>query len=170
VRDPAATKAEVEAAIEAAHEEFSRAMRYGLFPRKGAVGPDFLLRWQAHHIIERLPDEVMPSSVRDYACSILSEPPKGLKHTYAEDRDVFIVEVIGLVIGRGFLPTRNDATRTKERYGEPVNQSACSIVAKALARIGVRLSERAIEDIWARYVREKEKWTEKSRDSPGKMN
>jgi hypothetical protein len=164
VRDPAATKAEVEAAIEAARKQFAFAMKCGLFPKKGAVEPDFLLREQAHDIIKGLPDEVMPSSVRDYACSMLSEPPKGLKHTYAADRDLLISEVLGDVVGRGFPPTRNDATRTKEKYGELANQSACSIVEKALKRVGVHLSERAIEDIWAQYVRWERSVREKKTD------
>jgi hypothetical protein len=169
VRDRTATKAEIEAAIEAARREFVLAMKYAGFPNKSADEPpsDFSLRYYTHHIIEKLPEEVLSSESRDYLCKILSEPPKGLKHTYTE-RDGRIAEVLGMIEGLGFPPTRNDTTRAREKAGEPANQSACSIVMKALARLGVHMSERTVEDIWARDVREKRKWTEKSGVSPGK--
>jgi hypothetical protein len=148
VRDRTATKAEVEAAFEMAYEEFSRAKRLG-FLKKAAAEPDVVFRYFVHDAISRFPDEVLPPSLRDYICSALSEEPKG-KRTYAGSRNLRIIQVVYLVMDRGFDPTRNDATRTKERCGEPVNQSACSIVAKALRRVGVRLDERSVEDIYLR--------------------
>jgi hypothetical protein len=41
-----------------------------------------------------------------------------------------------------FPLTRNEATET---------ESACSIVSQAFAEIGIKLSEKAIAKIWARY-------------------
>ena len=41
-----------------------------------------------------------------------------------------------------FSPTRNEATE---------RESACSIVSQALATIGIKLGEKAIAKIWARY-------------------
>lgn len=42
----------------------------------------------------------------------------------------------------GFRPTRNRATEA---------EFACSIVARALGRLGVHLSESAVEKIWERF-------------------
>src|SRR5262249_59547477 len=101
--------------------------------------PDRQLRYEARDLIKRLPDEVIREHVRDYVCGVLSETPKGLKRTYAAGRDGYIAEAVYDATRRGFPPTRNAATRGKE--------SACSLVAKALARVGVNLSERTVEDI-----------------------
>ena len=49
---------------------------------------------------------------------------------------------IKLLVEQGFRPTRNVASRGGE------TESACSIVRAALERIGVYLSEDAIEKIW----------------------
>jgi hypothetical protein len=146
VRDPAATKAEIEAAIEAACEEFRRLKRLGWFPKKKPF--DNPLRYEALELIKRLPDEVMPPHLRDYICGVLSKE-KGLRRTYAAGRDGDIAYAVWDATMRGFHPTRNEATRRKEALGKPAGQSACSIVTKALARVGVHMSERSIEDIWA---------------------
>ena len=146
MRDPAATKAEIEAAIEGACEEFRRLKRLGWFPKKKPF--DNPLRYEALELIKRLPDEVMPPPLRDYICEVLSKT-RGLRRTYAADRDGHIAEAVYVAARRGFRPTRNEATRDKEKPGEPAGQSACSIVTKALARVGVPMSERNVEDIWA---------------------
>jgi hypothetical protein len=140
VRDPAATKAEIEAAIEAACEEFGWLKGRGWF--------DNQLRYEALDLIKRLPDEVMPPHLRDYICGVLSKE-KGLRRTYAAGRDGHIAYAVWDATMRGFAPTRNEVTRRKEALREPAAQSACSIVTKALARVGVHMSERSIEDIWA---------------------
>jgi hypothetical protein len=146
VRDPAATKAEIEAAIEGACEEFSWLKGRGWFPKK--LPFDNQLRYEALDLIKRLPDEVMPPHLRDYICGVLSKE-KGLRRTYAAGRDGHIAYAVWDATCRGFPPTRNEATRRKEALGEPAAQSACSIVTKALARVGVHMGERSIEDIWA---------------------
>jgi hypothetical protein len=48
----------------------------------------------------------------------------------------------GELLNRGFAATRNDATE---------NECACSIVAKALARLGIDLSYHAVAKIWAEH-------------------
>jgi hypothetical protein len=146
VRDPAATKAEIEAAIEAACEEFGWLKGRGWFPKK--LPFDNQLRYEALDLIKRLPDEVMPPHLRDYICGVLSKE-KGLRRTYAAGRDGHIAYAVWDATMRGFPPTRNEVTRRKEALREPAAQSACSIVTKALARVGVHMSERSIEDIWA---------------------
>jgi hypothetical protein len=146
VRDPAATKAEIEAAIEGACEEFGWLKGRGWFPKK--LPFDKQLRYEALDLIKRLPDEVMPPHLRDYICGVLSKE-KGLRRTYAAGRDEHIAYAVWDATMRGFPPTRNEVTRRKEALREPAAQSACSIVTKALARVGVHMSERSIEDIWA---------------------
>ena len=58
MRDPAATKAGIEAAIEGASEEFRWLKGRGWFPKK--LPFDNQLRYEALDLIKRLPDEVMP--------------------------------------------------------------------------------------------------------------
>jgi len=146
VRDPAATKAEIEAAIEGACKEFGWLKGRGWFPKK--LPFDNQLRYEALDLITRLPDEVMPPHLRDYICGALSKT-RGVRRTYAAGRDGLIAYAVWDATMCGFRPTRNEATRRKEALGEPASQSACSIVTKALARVGVHMSERSIEDIWA---------------------
>ena len=80
MRDPAATKAEIEAAIEGACGGFRRLKRLGWFPKKKPF--DNPLRYEALELIKRLPDEVMPPPLRDYICEVLSKT-RGLRRTYA---------------------------------------------------------------------------------------
>ena len=80
MRNPAATKAEIEAAIEAAREEFGWLKGRGWFPKK--LPFDNQLRYEALDLIKRLPDEVMPPHLRDYICGVLSKT-RGLRRTYA---------------------------------------------------------------------------------------
>jgi hypothetical protein len=147
VRDPTVNAAdEVKAAIDIA-------VRYlGLFQRLGVlskayVDPDQHLRSEARMQItamgvltnDMLPEHLrMPKHVRDYLYRLLEEQPTG-KATVAR-RDACITSAIWQIVGRGFAATRNAGTRDKE--------SACSIVQKALARVGLTLSERTVEDIW----------------------
>jgi hypothetical protein len=71
-------------------------------------------------------------------------PRKRGRHSGYEyrNRDAFIVGVIKVIAkSRGINPTRNREQRKVE--------SACSILHKALRRLGVKnLDERAIESIW----------------------
>ena len=108
MRDPAATKAEIEAAIEGACEEFRRLKRLGWFPKKKPF--DNPLRYEALELIKRLPDEVMPPPLRDYICEVLSKT-RGLRRTYAAGRDGHIAVAVYGATRRGFPPTRNEATR-----------------------------------------------------------
>jgi hypothetical protein len=108
VRDPAATKAGIEAAIEGACEEFRWLKGRGWFPKK--LPFDNQLRYEALDLIKRLPDEVMPPHLRDYICGALSKT-RGLRRTYAADRDVHIAEAVYNATRRGFPPDaeRGDA-------------------------------------------------------------
>jgi hypothetical protein len=155
MRDPTAVNdPRVEEAVEAACAAFRSLKELGWFPKKLPDEPDALLRYRAHDVIKGLPDEVMPAHLRDYVCGLLSKTPEGLRRTYAASRDQYIAEIVDDMVRRGFPATRNDATRAKESRGASANQSASSIVAKALARIDVNVSERSVEDIWARSYAE----------------
>lgn len=140
MRDPG-IDAKVEAAIESECNEFRWLKEHGWFPKKSAK-PD-PLRFEACDLIKRLPDEVMPAHLRDYVCGVLSQTPRDLKRTYAAGRDLYIADAVYHVMKRGFHPTRSSASRDKG-----LAESACSIVQKALARAGVTISERMVEDIW----------------------
>ncbi|MEQ1770784.1 MAG: hypothetical protein ABL879_13185 [Devosia sp.] len=73
--------------------------------------------------------------------------PRGRNRMANFARDATIAVTIRWLIKEGFYATRNEATDAQE--------SACSVVAKALAANGgPHLSERAIEKIWERYQRE----------------
>jgi hypothetical protein len=65
------------------------------------------------------------------------------KFTHAT-RDITIANTITLVCRDfGLRPTRSRATRDKDGP-----ESACSIVTKALSRLGIYMSEDAVEKIW----------------------
>ena len=112
MRDPAATKAEIEAAIDGACEEFGWLKGRGWFPKK--LPFDNQLRYEALDLIKRLPDEVMPPHLRDYICGALSKT-RGLRRTYAAGRDGHIAVAVYGATRRGFPPTRNEATRRPVR-------------------------------------------------------
>jgi hypothetical protein len=65
------------------------------------------------------------------------------------ERDLCIVVAVGQTAQKfGFALTRNRATRDLEK-----RESACSIVAAALKRLGVEgISEDAVEKVWARWT------------------
>jgi hypothetical protein len=147
VRDPTATNPEVEAAIESACESFWWIEAQEWSPQKKPV--DIPLHHEASYHIKGIPGLIMPARVREYILGVLSRSAESQRHTYAAGRDQDIVQVVHEIATKhGFPPTRNRETRRTE--------SACSIVAKALARLGVCMSERSIEDIWARAVRDDE--------------
>jgi hypothetical protein len=104
VRDPAATKAGIEAAIEGACEEFRWLKGRGWFPKK--LPFDNQLRYEALDLIKRLPDEVMPPHLRDYICGVLSKE-KGLRRTYAAGR-----ELRGAAFPRRGTRRRGDCSRS----------------------------------------------------------
>ena len=89
--------------------------------------------------------------LRDYACRRLSgdmppPPVKPARGRSADDNQWRNVCIVGYLIPpllrAEFSPTRNEATES---------ESACSIVSQALAKIGIKLREKTIAKIWARY-------------------
>ena len=107
------------------------------------VAPKVLF-WIAARFVES--GCAMPNHLRRYVAGALElrsrvAPPRQRgPDPYAKHaRDGDIAEVVGKIVELGFRPTRNRATET---------ESACSIVAKALAMMGLHLSVPAIEKIW----------------------
>jgi hypothetical protein len=89
---------------------------------------------------------VMPNHLRQYVADTLRlrsrdaptrrrGPDPYAKHA----RDTDIADAVGKIVKLGFRPTRNRESET---------ESACSIVAQALGKMGVHLSVPAIEKIW----------------------
>lgn len=74
-------------------------------------------------------------------------PIKERRH-WATGRDIRISLAVRHVMTMGFLPYRNEATRDAER-----GESACSIVATALGRLGVAIGEHAVVKIWGNTAR-----------------
>ena len=100
-------------------------------------------------VIPTLPDHLAPPpGMTDFILQRLTGqdplPRKPGRHSGYEyrNRDAFIVGVINTIVSsRGVNPTRNREQKNVE--------SACSILHKALVRLGVKtLNERAIERIW----------------------
>ena len=84
----------------------------------------------------------LPFALSRYLIGILR---KGLplKHKLANrGRDLQVCFCIKLLVEEGFLPTRNLASRGSD------TESACSVVRAALEKMGIVMSEDAIEKIW----------------------
>ncbi|MGY4285790.1 hypothetical protein ACVWXO_005010 [Bradyrhizobium sp. LM2.7] len=74
-----------------------------------------------------------------------TKPSRGRgRPSVLQDRNQKIVAAIEWVVGKGIPRTRDRATADKGG-----SLSACAIVAEALRRLGLHMSERNIEDIWA---------------------
>ena len=90
--------------------------------------------------------EIADKRVRRLSGDVPPPPVKPARGRSADDnrwRNVCIVGyLIPPLLRAEFPPTRNEATET---------ESACSIVSQALAKIGIKLGEKAIAKIWARY-------------------
>lgn len=93
----------------------------------------------------------MPERLRKYIADFLFSQPKAAGESRRRGpapygnhtRNFYIACTIHHIVKEGFKPTRNRATTEVE--------SACSIVAKALPKIGVHLSESAVEKIWGEF-------------------
>src|SRR4051794_7139591 len=89
-------------------------------------------------MVGNLTDE-LPAGAKAEIIKILKTAARSRGHPRSR-RDVLIVEAVRRLVELGGLTvTRNEATRDRK--------SACAVVAETLARLGVRLKERSIEDI-----------------------
>jgi hypothetical protein len=61
-------------------------------------------------------------------------------------RDQRIAEMVALTCQDGFYVNRGSATKDHER-----RESACSIVAEALSKLGFKLSEKRVKAIWDKH-------------------
>jgi hypothetical protein len=97
-------------------------------------------------------DCAMPASLGRYAAEVLGRQSQGAprrrrgRDPYGNHvRDFHITSAVLNVARLGLKPTRNRATE---------KESACSIVRGALEKLGVHLSEAAVEKIWERVSHE----------------
>jgi hypothetical protein len=104
-----------------------------------------VLCWVASRFVES--GCAFPTQLRAYiAGTLYSQSRKAPRRGRGRDpyanyiRDDDVTRVVRKVVELGFRPTRNRATET---------ESACSIVAQALAKLGIHLSVPAVEKIWS---------------------
>ena len=71
--------------------------------------------------------------------------PRGVGHPSNSLRDRWIASTVAVVcMDARFAPTRNSATDTA---------CGCSIVAEALGKLGIELSEKRVRSIWDKHAR-----------------
>jgi hypothetical protein len=160
VRDPAGINSRTEAAIELAVEILHSPAKWGMLDGRHhseGLPPD------EKEVLDSMPDDpddfeaymdvflntTLPEHVRDHVCRVLLERKPNFSKIKT-DRNVWIAAAVEMVRERGFAYTRShDVVKSNEPY------SACGIVTAALARLGIHIPERTIEDIWgARDVSE----------------
>jgi len=97
----------------------------------------------------------LPLSLRQYIANSLHSQAKEApqrrrgRDPYANNtRDFYIALTVSMIVGLGFRPTRNRATKYKDKA-----ESACSITAKALAKCDLYMDESNVERIWAQFER-----------------
>lgn len=103
----------------------------------------------ADHLTAR--GEPLPLELQRYVVGAAVVPPKWKKGRNPVSniyRDDAIFRAVELVVGQGFNATKNDSSE---------HESACSIVAKALAQIGSAMSEDNVETIWSNRCKAMEK-------------
>ena len=138
----------LEDAIQDATETVKLAVELGVFQpanlkRRHAIRRSRCPAW----CVSSLPDGILPNDVRAFVYDELAKDKTLLrgrgKHVSGEfrRRDAFLVALLEHMHNKfGFNPTRNDASRD--------NHSASSIVHIVLNRLGLKLAERTIDDIW----------------------
>lgn len=141
MRDPT-VDVRVEEAVRRARTVLGLYMRLGAFRRCREEDPAERNLRSASRISITMAAwrRAIPRLEAEFVCRMLNQPQPIGRPTYA-NRNLFIVRMVEDIKQRGFAPTRNDTMRD-------IRESACSIVAKALAQLGLNLSERSIEDIW----------------------
>jgi hypothetical protein len=110
------------------------------------VAPKVLF-WVAARFVES--GCAMPHHLRRYVAEALTSrsrdaPPRRRgPDPYAKHaRDTDIADAVGKIVRLGFRPTRNR---------ESQNESACSIVAKALQKLGLHVEVPTVEKIWSGF-------------------
>jgi hypothetical protein len=118
--------------------------------RSGDYFSDGMLRCAAALMLDATRGIVDPH-LRSYASERLSgdvPPPREDRRNKHAYRDAVIAGwLIHPLVLKGMSPTRNEATKDRDK-----GESACSIVSKALIRVGLSLSERRLAEIWAEAV------------------
>jgi hypothetical protein len=128
--------------------------------RSGNADAQAFLCLTAGHLIRE--DKKVPSVLRGYIASLLmawasagsSKRGKGRpKDNAIISRDAFIVSAVEALLAgyaeHGLQATRSrDPSRRSSELGNEPAESACSIVQKTLAGLGIHMSEANVEKIW----------------------
>jgi hypothetical protein len=94
--------------------------------------------------------EPLPSVLRDWLVQDLRAPRLEYAVRGYWTRDAFIRITVHMLVKQfGMNATRGKISRSKDR----ANECGCSIVARALGKVGFSLSEDAVEKIWNRRPR-----------------
>jgi hypothetical protein len=141
---------DIDEAIAKTVETLRVAIDIGIFRPHDPNRQHSVRRLDARMCVSSLPDGILPDEVRAFIYEELAEP-KTLARAPGRHvdgafrrRDAFLVAMIEHLSTLDFRPTRNDASRDKGG-----GYSAAGIVHVALKRLGVKLAERTIEDIWS---------------------
>jgi hypothetical protein len=131
----------IEEAVRSTREFLEPAVRHGIFARPDPDRRD-ILREQVEQM-GYMRDPQLPVETRAEIIEILKQAPRGRGRARSW-RNLLIIEAVRRLVERPphFSVTRGEATM---HLGH--RESACSIVAEALAQLGVKLRERGIEDI-----------------------
>jgi hypothetical protein len=112
---------------------------------KGNREADRLLRvWAQRWLKSRVP---LSEPLLSYACKIIgnkARPPHRSRGSY-HARNRYIAAAVRIITELGYLPTRSPAQRNEE--------SACSIVTKALTELRRSMSEERVQKIWTDELR-----------------
>jgi hypothetical protein len=111
---------------------------------------------EAREWVQGLSDEEIPQEMREHVCAVLSRVEQDIYRTVHERlrsdrrqppkqvRDAYIYAAVELLINAGYELSRNETTDSRE--------SASSLVAQALAKIAVSISEKQVAAIYRRTV------------------
>jgi hypothetical protein len=120
--------------------------------REGDADADSALCFIASKLL--LARRQLPPHLSAYICAVLfmrsdkrARRRRGGNPYANAARDTFIVGAVARLVREGFNPTRNRALLNE------AEESACSIVVKALERIGMHLTEAGIEKAWRKAKR-----------------
>jgi hypothetical protein len=134
MRDPTAN-AKVEAAITEACTMLRCYVPLGSPPPNETA--DAKRHREAFGYVTASPD--MPKHTRAHLLKLLAKDKRNGSKRATANRNLWIALVVERVCELGFDATSDNG------------ESACNVVASALARLGINLADRTIEDVWVDY-------------------
>jgi hypothetical protein len=102
-----------------------------------------------------LTGEEMPPDVRNYILGLLKSARKAMRSRARRgrgqserERNDVIRDAADLLALAGYKPRRSDAAHKVDGGVDSGTMSASCIIAEALSRMGIKMKERAVEDIF----------------------